>query len=152
MIYFRAPKLPGNQASEANIQHASKSSSNWHVNQDWWKQWKTTKDWNLGPKWPKTWASEAHILHTCKNTCKWAYEAILMRNQWKFFEKMTKDRNFEAPKLGPMSPIFYMPLRVVTMSMWNKSDVKPVETFEKMTGIWGPRLGLGGPYCKHLWK
>ena len=29
------PKWPGNWASGANIQHNSKSSSNWHVHQDW---------------------------------------------------------------------------------------------------------------------
>ena len=32
---FWGPKWAGNRASEANIQHTSKGSSNWHVN--WWK-------------------------------------------------------------------------------------------------------------------
>ena len=34
---FWGPKWPENWASEANIQHTSKSNANWHVNQDWYE-------------------------------------------------------------------------------------------------------------------
>ena len=46
---FWGPKRPGNWASGANIQHISKSNSNWHLNQDWCK---TTG--KCLRKWPKT--------------------------------------------------------------------------------------------------
>ena len=66
-----------NRASHANIQHTSKSSSNWLVNQYWWEtsgnilendqRPKFLLIW--GPKWPKNWLSEAHIIPTSKSTC-----------------------------------------------------------------------------------
>ena len=75
---FWRPKWLGNCASEADIQHTFKSSSNWHViNQD---QCKTSgffflekgqrpEFWLiLGSKVAQKWASEAHILHTSKST------------------------------------------------------------------------------------
>ena len=36
-----------------------------------------------------------------------------------------------VPKIGPLRPIFHTPVNVITMSMWNYSDVKPVETVWK---------------------
>ena len=48
MIYL-GPKWAGNWASEADIHHTSKSSSNWHANQDWCK----TAGKRLR-KWPNT--------------------------------------------------------------------------------------------------
>ena len=66
------------------------------------KQWtifeKVTNDRNFylfrGPKWPKFCASKAHILHTSKSKCNEQFGAILMWNQWKRFEKVTKHQNF----------------------------------------------------------
>ena len=43
------PKWPVNWASEANIQHTTKSSSNWHVHQDWCETNEI-----VFRKWPKT--------------------------------------------------------------------------------------------------
>ena len=33
------------------------------------------------------------------------------------------------PKIGPLSPMFSTPLKVLTMSMWSNTDMKPVKTF-----------------------
>ena len=48
-VLFWGPKWPGNWASEADVRHTTKSSSNWHVNQDWCqtsgkclRKWKNT--------------------------------------------------------------------------------------------------------------
>ena len=76
---FRGPKWLGNWSSEADIQHPSKSSPNWHVNQDWcetsgifffWR-WPNGRNFYLfgGSRWSKNLASDAHILHTYKSTC-----------------------------------------------------------------------------------
>ena len=87
---------------EADIQCTSKSRTNWHVNQDWcrtsgkfWKNDGRPEFFHLfgGPKLPIIWTSEAHILHTSKMLAMSMWK-MLMWNQWKVFEKMTKDRNF----------------------------------------------------------
>ena len=62
-VLFWGLKWPRNWASEAIIQHISKSSSNWHVNQDWCetsgkilRKWPKTGIFTYlggGPKWPK---------------------------------------------------------------------------------------------------
>ena len=66
---FRGPKWPGNWASEANIQHTFKSTSNWHVKQD---SWETSGICLI--KWPKTrvftyfGAQGGHFSHTRVST------------------------------------------------------------------------------------
>ena len=49
-----------------------------------------------------------------------------------------------ALKIGPLGPIFYTPLKVDTMNMWNNTDVKPMESCwendqkpEFFVPIWG---------------
>ena len=57
-----------------------------------------------------------------------------MQNQWKSFEKMTGDLNLDLfwgqkwDKNGPLRPIFSTPLKILAMSMWSNTDVKPVKT------------------------
>ena len=91
-----------------------------------------------------------------------------MRHQWENFEKMTKDRNFDflgaqsGPKIGPLRPIFSKHLKVLGMSMWSNTVVKPVKTFwesDQTSEIFltlGPKmaqkLGLWDLYFTHLWK
>ena len=68
---FGGPKLPQNRASDAEIQHISKSSSNWHVNGDWCAEvnfWEN--DWRLEfwPIWDPKMTYEAYIHHTSKSS------------------------------------------------------------------------------------
>ena len=115
MIYLGSQNDPENWASEANIQHASKSSSNWHVHEDWCETSgkffeKMTKDRNFylfwSPKWSQNWSSDAQILHTSKSTRN---EAIVTPYQWKFLRKWPNTRiltYFGAPKgpeIGPQN-------------------------------------------------
>ena len=79
-----------------------------------------------------------------------------------FWEKTEIFNYFDAqngPKIGPLRPIFYSPLKVVTMSMGNNTDVKRIKKIEKMTKNRNlvPILGSQNwcdeaPYCTHLWK
>ena len=96
---FWGPKLPRKWASEANIQHTSKSSSNWYVHQDWCgKFWKNDQRPEflliLGPKVAHQlglWGPNSpHI----EKYLQWACEAILMWKEWKLFEKVTKHQHF----------------------------------------------------------
>ena len=151
-------KLHWNWASEADIQHASKSSSDWHVNQDWFETSGTfflemTKDRSFTYLGPKNWTSETHILHTSKSTCN---EHVKQRWCEFFFEKVTKVLTYlgaqRAKKIRPLRPIFSTHLKVLVMSMWSNADVKIIlrkwpksRVFTKMA----PKLG---PYCTHLWK
>ena len=67
-----------------------------------------------------------------------------------------------GPKIGPLRPIFSTHLKVLGMSMWSNTVVKPVKTFwesDQTPEIYltlGPKiaqkLGLWGPYFTHLWK
>ena len=84
---------------------------------------------------PKNWTSEAYILHTSKKYLQWACEAILMWNQWKPFEKVTKHQNFElfgaqtGTEIGPLRSILYTYLKVAPIGISNKIDANPKETF-----------------------
>ena len=141
-VLFGGPKWHGNWTSEPDIQHISKSSSNWHVNQDWCKT-----NGNFLKKWPKTriytylgTQSDPKIgllmpiysTHLNKFASMWSN---ILGNQWKLFEKITKDQNFHVfwdpkwPQSGPLKPIFHKPLKVLAMCMWSNIDVKPVKTF-----------------------
>ena len=62
-----------------------KSSSNWHVNQNW-----------------------------CETSGK-------------FMRKIPKTQS--GPKIGPLGPIYSTHLKVLAMSIWSNTDVKPVKTF-----------------------
>ena len=52
---------------------------------------------------------------------QWACEAILLWNQWKLFEKVTKHQKFfllwaqNGPEIGSLRPIFYTSLKVAPM-------------------------------------
>ena len=127
-----------------------------------------TKDLNhvlfWEPKWPRNWASEADIQHTFQSSSK--CKPKLMWNQWKIFEKINKDQNFYSfwgpkwLKIGHLRPIFSTHLKVIAMSMYSNTDVKPVKTFwENSPEFWltlgskmAPKLGLWGPYSTHCWK
>ena len=67
---------PENHASGADIQHISKSSSNWLGDQYWWETngfcfRKRLEFWNIwGTKWPKNQAYDAHNQHTSKSKQK----------------------------------------------------------------------------------
>ena len=162
---FWGPKWPRNWASEADIQQTSKSSSNWHVNQD---RCKTTgkflrkwpKTWILlfwGPKWPK---KEAHLLYTSKKNCSmWSNTDM---KHWKLFEKMTIDQNFDflgaqnRPKIGPLRPIFHTPLKVLAMRMWSNTDMQPVKTFwesdhrTEFLLTFGPKMAKNWAFMAHI--
>ena len=100
-----------------------------------------TKDQNFdlfwGPKWPKSWPSGAHILHTTKSTGNEHVKQYWCQSSENFLRKWTKTgifTYFEAengPKIELLRPIFYTHIKVVTMSMWNNTDVKPMETLRK---------------------
>ena len=87
-----------------------------------------------GPKWPKSWPSEAHILHTTKSTCNehvkqyWCQTSENFLRKWPKTGIVTYFGVENGPKIGPLSPIFYTHLKVITMSMWNSTDVNPLET------------------------
>ena len=120
---FWGPKWPGNWASEANIQHTSKSSSNWHEHQDWWatngkfvKKWPKTGIFYLFgcPKWPKNLASEAHILHAHKSACNepvkqyWCETSEIFLRMWPNTRILTYFGAQNDPEIGPLRPIFYI--------------------------------------------
>ena len=128
---FVGPKWPGNWASGANIQHTSKSSSNWHVHQDWCETSgqffeKMIKDRNFdlfgGPKWPKNWASEAHILHIYKSTWnEHVKQYVCETTSGKFFWKWPNTRDLSyfgaqnGREIGPSRHIFCTSLKVAPM-------------------------------------
>ena len=104
----------------ADIQHISKSSSNWHVNQDWCET-----SGNCYREWPKPWI--------------FIY--------------------FGAQKLDLWGP-YSTRLKVLAMSMWSNTDVKPAKTFWEsgqspeflltLGSKMAQKLGLWGPYCTHF--
>ena len=117
---FRGPKWLGNWASEADIQHPSKSSLNWHVNQDW---------------------------------CETSGNVFLENDQMAgIFTYSTQC----GPKIWLLMPIFSTPLKVLAMSMWSNTDVKPVKTFwesnqkEEFWLIWGPKNWAFEAHIVHI--
>ena len=134
----------------------------------------------LGPKWLKI-GPLRPIFSTPLKYLQWAYEVILMRNQWKllrkwsktgigtyfrtqnwplthilhtlkcslkdhakrywwessdtFLRKWPKTRSldlFWGPKIGPLRPVLYTSLKVAAKGIWNKIDVNPGQTFNKI--------------------
>ena len=67
-----------------------------------------------------------------------------------------------VPKIGSLRPIFSTHLKVLAMSTWSKTVVRPVKTFGEIDQTpeflitLGPKraqkLGLWRPYFTHLWK
>ena len=60
-----------------------------------------------------------------------------------------------VPKIGPLGPLFYTPLKVVTMSIWHNTVVKPMETFwenDQWTEFWtyfAPKIGpFSSKFCR----
>ena len=107
-VLFWGPKWPGNWASESDIQHTSKSSSNWHVHQDWCEtSGKFLRKWlkigiftYLGPKVAQNCSSELDLWGPYFPH-RWKYlqrVTILMWNQWKIFEKWPKSRFWKWSK------------------------------------------------------
>ena len=53
-------------------------------------------------------------------------------NQWKIFEKMTEDHNYDRfwgpkwPEIGSLRPIFNTPIKVAQIKMYTKTDTKPM--------------------------
>ena len=122
---FRWPKWPRNWASEADMQHTSKSSSKCHVNPDWSKaRGKILRNDQrleflsiLGPKVVQNWASETYILHTSKSTCNEHVKQYSCETSENFYRK------------------------------WPKTTI--------LTYFWPkmvPKLGLWGPYAIHCFK
>ena len=117
MIYFGAPKRPGNRAFEADIHHTGKVAP-------------TDMQTKIDGK------PEEHF---------WAKTGI-----FKYFG------NKCGPKIGPLRSILSIHLKVLAMSMWNDTDVKPMKTFwekDKRLEFWftvglkmAQELGLCGPY------
>ena len=103
-VIFWGPRWPGNWASEAIIQHTSKSSSNWYVNYGWCE--------TSGNCWENVQRPEILLILASKvaqildlwhiqNYSQWTCEAILIWNRWKCFEEVTKVQNvylLKAPK------------------------------------------------------
>ena len=131
---FWGPKWPANWASEANIQHTSKSSSNWHLYQDWCEtrgnilsKWPKNRNCYLltDPRWPKNGTTEAYIIHTSKSI----REDFFLKNDkipefWLTFgPKM-------ATKLGLWGP-YSTHVKVNAMIMWDNTDVKPMRKWPK---------------------
>ena len=130
----------------------------------WENDWRPEL-WSIWiPKWPEYWASGATIQHTALNVAE-----IDMYSNWcgtirNFFRKWPKTEIFftyfgvqSGPKIGPLRPIVSTHLKVLAMSIWSKTDVKPVKKFwesdqttqflltlgPKMVqklGLWGPSL------------
>ena len=103
---FWGPKWHGKWASEANIQHTSKSRFNWHVNPDWCetsgkvlRKWPKTMIWLIlgtkvasGPKiGPLRPIFSTHLKSSFKEHVK-PYWCEIGEN---FFEKVTKDQHFD---------------------------------------------------------
>ena len=167
---FRSPKWLGSWASEADIQHTSKSSSNWHVNEDWCetsgnvlRKWpKTGILTYLGPKVAKNWASDVHILYTSKITCNehvkqyWCETIHNLLRKWPTTRNLIYLRFQNGPKIGPLRPILYTFMKVAPMNIQSKIGVNPEETFSQnnKNNNWilihfkaqnGPKMGPLGP-------
>ena len=130
---FCGPKWPGNWASGANIQHTSKSSSNWHVHQDWYetsgifffRKWAKTRIFTYfgAQSGPKNRASEAYILFTSESTCNehvkqyWCETSENFLRKWPNTRILTYFGAQNDPEIGFLRPILNTVLKVVPMSI-----------------------------------
>ena len=61
-----------------------------------------------------------------------------------------------GPKTGPLGPIFSTHLKVLAMSMWSNTGVKPVKTFWKndqrpeFVLLWGPKWSPNCAFKAHI--
>ena len=141
-----------------------------------WKQWKIfekmTKDLNhvliWGPKWLVNWASEADIQHTSKRYSNWHVNQDWCETSGNFLRKWTKTGIFtysgahRGPNIGPLRPVLSTHLKVLAMSTWSNTDVKPVKPFwenDQKPEFWiilrpemAPILDLWGPCSTYYWK
>ena len=100
-----------------------------------WDNWRLELWSILGLKWPRNWASGVNIQYTTKSSSNWHYtktDAKPVENVWE---------NYQSPefllifwpkvdqKLWPLRSMFSTHLRVLAMSMWSNTDVKPVKIF-----------------------
>ena len=166
--------MPRNRAFGAHNWNAHRSTPNKHVKREWCETIgkcliKWFELWSIwGPKWPGNWASVANIQHTSKSSRNWHVHQDWCATSGKFLRKWPKTGILTSlgaqsgPKIGPLRPIFSTHLKVIGMSMWSNTVVKPVKTFwesDQTPEIFltlGPKmaqkLGLWGPYFTPLWK
>ena len=110
---FRGPKWPGNRASEADIQPTSKSSSNWHVNQDWCetsgkflkKGLKTRIFTYLGPQ--MIWKSCLWGPYSTHYQLNWCKSSVNILRIWPKKKKLNYSGAQNGLIIGPLMPIFY---------------------------------------------
>ena len=128
---FGGPKWPGNRASEANIQHTSKSSSNWHVHQDWcetsgkllrkWTAFFTYFEAQSGPKFgPLMPIFSTHLEVLLMSMSRKQYYCETSENFWESDQTPEIFTYFGAqngPEIGPLRPILYTSLKVAPMSI-----------------------------------
>ena len=94
---FRWPKMTQKLGFWGRYSTHLLSSSNWHVDQDWWetsgffvRKWPRSEFWGL--KCPKNWPLEAHILHTSKSTCNEHVKQCWCETSENFLRKWLKTR------------------------------------------------------------
>ena len=85
-----------------------------------------------------------------------------MWKQFKFFRKWPNTRYFtyfgaqSGPQIGPLRPIFSTYLKVLAMSIWSNTDVKPVKYFWKVMKhqnfdlFWGPKWPRNWTFGAHI--
>ena len=143
---FWGPKMTRKLSSEADIQHTYKCSSHWYVNKDWHKT-----SGNCLRKWPKyqilTYLGDqiGPKIGSLRPISS-IYLKVLAMSMWSnidvkpmktFLRKWPKTGILtyfgaqSGPKIGSLRPIFHTSLKVLAMSMWSNTDVKPVKTLCK---------------------
>ena len=95
-----------------------------------------TKDLNhvlfWGTKWPANWVSGANIQHISQSRQNSHVNQDWCETSGKFWQNY---RNFYL-FWGPKWPIFSTHLKVLAMSMWSGTEVKPVKTLRKWPKTW----------------
>ena len=78
----------------------------------------------------------------------WYETSENFQKKWPKTEILTYFGAQKGPKIGSVWPIFLTSLKVLTMSMWSKTNVKPLKKFResdqrvKLWLIWGPKMGF----------
>ena len=139
---------PRNRAFGAHNWNTHRSTPNKHLKREWcetigkylitwpelWSIWLT--------KWPGNWASGANIQHTSKSSPNWHAHQDWCTTSGNFLTYLGAQ---SGPKIGPLRLIFSTHLKVLGMSMWSNTVVKPVKTFWEITKhhkfflLWGPK-------------
>ena len=155
---------PRNRAFEAyywNMHKSTQELNQWEIFEKITEYLNYDLFW--GQKWPGNWASEANIQHTSKSSSNWLVRQDWCETSGKCMRKWPKIRIFtyfwaeSGPKIVPLRSIFSSHLKVLAISMWRNTDVKPVKAFwesDQTSELWltlGPKmaqkLGLLGTYC-----